>query len=210
MKRDSATPPNHPTPAGHPSLQRRGVNNSLPDKGEHLDGRWGVNNSPPDKGEYPEGGRGLNNIPELRTFRKALRNHLTPAEAKLWIHLKQSQLDGRKFRRQHSIGNYILDFYCPAERLAVELDGAVHDSVSAQEYDHERDQFLACFGIKVLRFENKWVFQQTEAVLTHIKNHFGWQALKQSSEQTQKIESLKTHKKGLMQQLFLGTEAQSQ
>ncbi len=137
-----------------------------------------VNNSPPVKGESAEGGRGLvlhvNNLPVLRTFRKELRHHLTPAEAKLWTLLKQSQLDGRKFRRQHSVGYYILDFYCPSERLAVELDGAVHDSESAQEYDRERDMFLGYYRIKVLRFENKLVFQQTEAVLMEIKNSFGW------------------------------------
>jgi very-short-patch-repair endonuclease len=135
-----------------------------------------VKNSPPAKGESAEGGRGLvlNNLPVLRTFRKELRNHLTPAEAKLWSHLKQSQLDGRKFRRQHSVGYYILDFYCSAERLAVELDGAAHDSESAQEYDRERDMFFGYYRIKVLRFENKLVFQQTEAVLLEIKNSFAW------------------------------------
>jgi very-short-patch-repair endonuclease len=116
----------------------------------------------------------FNNLPNLRTFRRELRNHLTPAEASLWTLLKQSQLDGRKFRRQHSVGGYILDFYCPVERLAIELDGAVHDTVSAQEYDCERDIFLKHCGIKVLRFENQWVFQQTEAVLTEIRTHFGW------------------------------------
>ena len=93
----------------------------------------------------------VNNLPTLRTFRKALRNHLTPAEAKLWTLLKGSQLAWRKFRRQHSVGSYILDFYCPSERLAVELDGAVHDSAEAQAYDRERDLFLEQFGIKVLR-----------------------------------------------------------
>lgn len=115
----------------------------------------------------------LNNLPILRTFRKALRNDLTPAEAKLWTLLKQSRLQGRKFRRQHSVGHYILDFYCPAERLAIELDGAVHDTESAQEYDRERDSFLRRYGIKVLRFENQQVFQNTEAVLMEISNHFG-------------------------------------
>ncbi len=123
----------------------------------------------------------VNNLPILRTFRKELRNHLTPAEAKLWALLKQSQLDGRKFRRQHSVGHYILDFYCPAERLAIELDGAVHDSASAHEYDRERDLFLECFGIKVLRFENKWVFQETEAILLDIKKYFGWRNLNSST-----------------------------
>lgn len=116
----------------------------------------------------------VNNLPTLRTFRKSLRNNLTPAEARLWTLLKGSQLAGRKFRRQHSIANYILDFYCPSERLAVELDGAVHDSVEAQEYDRERDMFLEQFGVKVLRFENRLVFQQTERVLMEIQRNFGW------------------------------------
>ena len=59
-----------------------------------------------------------------KTKRKKLRNNLTPAEAALWNLLKNSQLEGRKFRRQHSVGFYILDFYCPSERMAIELDGA--------------------------------------------------------------------------------------
>ena len=146
-------------------------------------------NSPPVKGEYPERGEGvtkgeyparregprLNNLPALRTFRTALRHHLTPAEARLWTHLQRCQLAGRKFRRQHSVGGYILDFYCPAERLAIELDGAVHDSEMAQQYDEERDLFLRHCGIRVLRFENKWVFLQPDEVLAEIARHFGWQ-----------------------------------
>ncbi len=115
-----------------------------------------------------------NNLPSLQVFRRELRKHLTPAEAKLWTHIRGSQLEGRKFRRQHSVGRYILDFYCPQERLAVELDGEVHSFVSAQERDLERDSFLNAQGIKVLRFENKAVFQDVEAVLIEIQRHFGW------------------------------------
>lgn len=147
-------------------------------------------NSPPAKGEYPARGEGviptkrdpaqrdgvrLNNLPTLRTFRKELRSHLTPAEAKLWTYLQRAQLEGRKFRRQHSVGGYILDFYCPVERLAVELDGAAHDSETARLYDEERDLFLLHCHIRVLRFENKWVFLQPDCVLAEIAKHFGWQ-----------------------------------
>lgn len=118
--------------------------------------------------------RRLSNLPHLKTFRKELRNSLTPAEASLWKLLSKSQLEGRKFRRQQSIGNYILDFYCPSERLAIELDGESHNSPEAVEYDKERDLFLNATGIKVLRFENKWVYEGTEQLLGAIKKEFGW------------------------------------
>ena len=115
-----------------------------------------------------------NNLPHLRTFRTELRSHLTPAEAAFWTIVKNSQLDGRKFRRQHSVGRYILDFYCPAERLAIELDGEVHFNERAEEYDRERKLFLEHYGIKVLRFENKLVFQDCEGIVEIIKRHWGW------------------------------------
>lgn len=116
----------------------------------------------------------INNLDKLRFFRKELRHNLTPAEARLWTYLKNSQLEGRKFRRQHSIGSYILDFYCPTEKLAVELDGEVHNTIQAQEYDEIRDLFLLNYGIKILRFENKYVFSELDGLLIMIKNNFGW------------------------------------
>lgn len=66
------------------------------------------------------------NLPRIKAFRRKLRSNLTPAEAALWNILKNSKVEGRKFRRQHSVGKYVLDFYCPAERPAVELDGQGH------------------------------------------------------------------------------------
>lgn len=116
----------------------------------------------------------VNNLPYLKTFRKELRNNLTPAEAKFWTLVQNSKLDGRKFRRQHSVGNYILDFYCPSEKLAIELDGEVHFNETAQQKDAERTLFLNYYGIKVLRFENKLVFEKTEQVLDEIRLNFGW------------------------------------
>lgn len=61
----------------------------------------------------------LNNLRYLKGYRKRLRNHLTPAEASMWKLLQSRQIDGKKFRRQHSVGNYILDFYCPSQQLAI-------------------------------------------------------------------------------------------
>jgi very-short-patch-repair endonuclease len=116
----------------------------------------------------------LYNVKKYKEFRKELRKSLTPAEAKLWSYLKCSQLDGRKFRRQHSIGNYILDFYCPSERLAIELDGEGHFNDDAVRYDNKRSLWLEKIGILVLRFENETIFQQYEYVINTIKSEFGW------------------------------------
>ena len=116
----------------------------------------------------------INNLPRLKTFGTELRNYLTPAEAAFWKAVQNKKLGGRKFRRQHSVGNYILDFYCPAEKLAVELDGQIHFSDEARDHDYERRLFLECFGIKVLRFENKLVFEDLEWVLGVIESNFGW------------------------------------
>lgn len=116
----------------------------------------------------------LNNLPQLLTFRRELRANLTPAEARLWSMLKNSQLQGRKFRRQHSFSGYILDFYCSSEKLGIELDGEVHFNERAAQYDHERSLFLKYFGVRVLRFENKWVFEELEWVLDRIRGSFGW------------------------------------
>ena len=114
----------------------------------------------------------IHTLPYLKTFRTALRNNLTPAEAFLWKQLQNSQLDGRKFRRQHSIGNYIVDFYCPREQLAIELDGNGHYNAAAEEYDNERELFINQFCIVVLRFENKQVFDNLDTVLQEIKSNF--------------------------------------
>ncbi|WKK84310.1 DUF559 domain-containing protein [Marivirga arenosa] len=114
----------------------------------------------------------INNKPELKAYRKNLRNNGTPAEAYLWSFLKNKQLEGRKFRRQFSVGHYILDFYCPAEKLCIELDGAAHFTDAGYEYDQQRTAFLNAQGIKVIRFENKMVFDHTESVLESIKSCF--------------------------------------
>lgn len=108
----------------------------------------------------------------LTKYRKSLRNNMTPAEASLWKSLQRKQLKGRKFRRQHSINNYIVDFYCMSEKLAVELDGAYHLIANQQEKDELRDKDLASLGITVLRFENKMVFENLASVLQEISDNF--------------------------------------
>jgi very-short-patch-repair endonuclease len=114
----------------------------------------------------------IHNRKELGSYRKELRNNLTPAEATLWIELKGKQLDGRKFRRQHSVGYYILDFYCPTEKLCVELDGAGHFTPEGIAYDKERTAYLNSLNIRVIRFKNGDVFERMEKVLSEIKSKF--------------------------------------
>ena len=108
----------------------------------------------------------------LKEFRKELRSNLTPAEAVMWKVLQRKQLEGRKFRRQHSISNYIVDFYCPKEKLVIELDGAGHFTPKGNNKDELRDAYLNKLNIRALRFENRDVFNNLDAVLEEIKNNF--------------------------------------
>lgn len=116
----------------------------------------------------------IHNLTYLKDQRKELRNNLTPAEATLWKILKCSGLNNRKFRRQHSIENFIVDFYYPSEKLIIELDGQVHNDPVQSLYDAERDKRLYELGYKVLRFENRLVFVNPLAVMDEIVGHFGW------------------------------------
>lgn len=114
----------------------------------------------------------IHNKKYLEPYRKKLRKNLTSAEAFLWKQLQQQKLEGRKFRRQHSIENYILDFYCPEEKLIIELDGQVHFNPTSQEKDAIRTERLEELGFKVIRFENNMVFDNLQSVLQEIKDNF--------------------------------------
>ncbi|MFZ2906564.1 MAG: DUF559 domain-containing protein, partial [Cyclobacteriaceae bacterium] len=115
----------------------------------------------------------IHNQSLLKQARKDLRNNATAAEATLWRFLQHSQLDGRKFRRQHSIGSYIVDFYCPSEKLVIELDGDTHFHSAGYELDSRRTRYLESLNLRVIRFENDEIFKATEAVLEKIKSMFG-------------------------------------
>ena len=114
----------------------------------------------------------IHNDDRLKFNRKKLRNKGTSAEAVLWTYLSQSKLDGRKFRRQHSINNYIVNFFCYEEKLAVELDGNDHFWQKGMSYDQTRDKSLQQSGIRIIRFENKWVFEDPDYVLKEIQKMF--------------------------------------
>ena len=114
----------------------------------------------------------VHNLKKLKSRRKELRSSPTRAEKHLWNCLRRKQVQGRKFRRQHSVGNYILDFYCPSHRLAIEVDGAHHSDPAVQRYDNERTRFLSSQGIHVLRFQNEEVLDRTDWVIDCILKRF--------------------------------------
>jgi very-short-patch-repair endonuclease len=101
---------------------------------------------------------------KLKTTRKELRNNITEPENILWQRIRNKSL-GTKFRRQHGIGRYIVDFYCQEYALIIELDGDSHFTDEAQEYDQQRDLFMENLGIETLRFTNQDVMKNIEGVL---------------------------------------------
>ena len=93
---------------------------------------------------------------------RALRKISTPTERKLWHWLRHRYLHGYKFRRQHPVGRYILDFYCPVLRLCIEVDGGVHDEEAKRQRDEMRTKELEELGITVLRLRNEYVHDQPD------------------------------------------------
>lgn len=109
----------------------------------------------------------IHNIKNLLERRKELRNNSTPQEILLWLKLKNSQI-GLKFRRQHSIGGYIVDFYCSSKKLVIEIDGSQHFTKYNQEYDKVRTEFFKGLSVKVLRFSNAEININIDGVLQKI------------------------------------------
>ena len=110
----------------------------------------------------------LHNRKFLKSIRKSLRNNATSAEATLWNMLKKSQVGGYKFRRQHSRGKFVVDFYCPSLQLVIELDGEPHADLIRIALDAERDEFINQHGIVIFRYENRWVFEYPEVIKQEI------------------------------------------
>ena len=110
----------------------------------------------------------LRNDPTLKPRRRELRRNQTEAEKTLWAHLRNKQFHRMKFFRQYNIGPYILDFYCPNMKLAVELDGGQPNQCESKEYDTVRSEYLKAQGIKVMRFWNHEVLLDMESVLSEL------------------------------------------
>ncbi len=109
----------------------------------------------------------VHNILKLKDRRIDLRSDQTPQEILLWSRLRHKQL-GFRFRRQHSIGGYIVDFYCPAKDLVIEIDGSQHFGKDAKEYDDIRSLYFEGVNLKILRFTNREIDNNIDSVVNKI------------------------------------------
>jgi very-short-patch-repair endonuclease len=109
--------------------------------------------------------------PEIIEAARHHRKEQTLAETMLWEALRASRLNGVKFRRQHPIDTFILDFFSPQYQLAIEIDGEIHQNPDQSGYDAARSEALELKGIRVLRFKNDEVVNHLDGVLEQIKKH---------------------------------------
>ena len=104
-----------------------------------------------------------------RGKRQRLRNNMPKAEILLWSRLCRRQVTGAKFRRQYGVDQFVVDFYCPEVKLAIEVDGSSHDSNEAQAYDQARQRQIEALGIRFLRFRNGQVYRELDGVVEVIR-----------------------------------------
>ena len=109
------------------------------------------------------------NRKEEKAKRRMLRNNMTEAERILWVRLKRRQIMNKRFLRQFSIGKYVVDFYCPEIKLAIEVDGKTHCTKDELEYDRKRQNEIEELDIKFLRFTNEEVFGSVDKVVADIE-----------------------------------------
>jgi very-short-patch-repair endonuclease len=110
---------------------------------------------------------------QLKRFTRDLRNNMTDAEQHVWSKIRRKQLKGHQFYRQKNIGNYIVDFYCPAAKLIIEIDGGQHYSEEGIQADRVRDAYLAKLEFTVFRFSDREVFENIDGILEKIYEHLG-------------------------------------
>lgn len=102
---------------------------------------------------------------KLKPLARVLRSNMTDAEQFLWWKIRNKQVGGAQFYRQKSLLSFIVDFYCPKAKMVIELDGSQHYDPEHQAKDQQRDMQLARAGLKVLRFDDRQVLKESEAVL---------------------------------------------
>lgn len=106
---------------------------------------------------------------DAKPFRRLLRRQSTAAEKVLWHQLRDRRFHQLKFRRQHTIDKYTVDFYCEELKLIIEVDGKVHDNLGQANYDHERDKFLKALGNIIYRVDNDSVINYRGVMLTDLE-----------------------------------------
>ena len=104
-----------------------------------------------------------------KTKRKQLRCNMPEPEVILWSRLQKSLLKGHKFRRQHGIDRYVVDFCCPKAKLVIEIDGDSHFNDESQKYDQIRSDYIQALGIKVVRFTNHEIRRNLDGVIETIE-----------------------------------------
>lgn len=109
------------------------------------------------------------NLPNNKTIRRNLRKQEIGAESKLWYALKRDQL-GFRFRRQYGVGRYIVDFYCPRLKLAIEVDGATHSTDEEIKNDKIRQEYLESLSLTVKRYTNTEVYESLDLVVENIRS----------------------------------------
>ena len=107
--------------------------------------------------------------PEMLRIAGDLRKSMTPAEKVLWKRLRNRKVKGFRFRRQHPIKDFIVDFFCYDAMLVIEVDGSVHDEINQSERDEQRTLILKRLGIKEVRFSNQEVINNTDPVIRKIE-----------------------------------------
>ncbi|MDO8296917.1 MAG: DUF559 domain-containing protein [Caulobacter sp.] len=116
----------------------------------------------------------MQHAPRSPARARAHRQTMTPSEVALWRVLRANRFKGLRFRRQHPFGPYILDFYCDRAKLAVEVDGGVHQHEAQMMQDAARDAWVAQHGVRTLRLPARLVLENIDAALGLISAELGW------------------------------------
>ena len=109
--------------------------------------------------------------PNIFEKAKSLRNNMTIAEKIFWKELNANKIKGYRFKAQHPVNRYIVDFYCHKAKLVIEIDGNIHDNEEVKERDDGRTYEIENYGLKVIRFTNNQVLNNIEEVINEIKNN---------------------------------------
>jgi len=108
--------------------------------------------------------------PSHLSLKRQFRSSLTSAEAKLWFHIRAKRFESLKFKRQHGIGPYIVDYYCAEKALVIEVDGDVHAGEVQKERDESREDYLKRCGLRILRYNNQDILKNIEGVLENLRS----------------------------------------